>query len=66
MKSSPRCLYNNSFSNFLSENDTSILGTLCDNYHGDAKTTTRDAWKGEIAVMQDTLSRFTKTKYHII
>ena len=55
MKSSPRCLYNNSFSNFLSENDTSILGTLCDNYHGDAKTTTRDAWKGEITVMRNVL-----------
>lgn len=66
MKSSPRCLYNNSFSNFLSENDTSILGTLCDNYHGDAKTTTRDAWKGEITVMQSVLSQLSDKNGRIV
>lgn len=66
MKNSPRCLYNNSFSNFLSENDTSILGTLCDNYHGDAKTTTRDAWKGEITVMQSALSQFSDKDGRIV
>ena len=42
----PRCLYNNRFRDFITESEVSILGTLCDNYHGDAKTTTRDAWKG--------------------
>ena len=56
MKNNPRCLYNNSFYGFLSDTETTILGTLCDNYHGDAKTTTRDAWKGEITVMQKTLT----------
>ena len=56
MNNNPRCLYNNSFYGFLSDTETTILGTLCDNYHGDAKTTTRDAWKGEITVMQKTLS----------
>ena len=66
MKSSPRCLYNNSFSNFLCENDTSILGTLCDNYHGDAKTTTRDAWKGEITVMQSVLSQLSDRNGRIV
>ena len=51
----PRCLYDNNFIGFIQEDETSILGKLCDRYHGDAKTTTRDAWKGEITVMQDTL-----------
>ena len=55
--SSPRCLYQNSLIGFLGEPEAYILGSLCDNYHGDAKTTTRDAWKGEILVMQTTLSR---------
>ncbi len=54
----PRCLYDNSFLGYIREDGTSVLGKLCDRYHGDAKTTTRDAWKGEIAVMRDTLSRF--------
>ncbi|MCR4615340.1 MAG: DUF2075 domain-containing protein [Clostridiales bacterium] len=53
----PRCLYDNNLIDFIREDDTSILGKLCDRYHGDAKTTTRDAWKGEIAIMQETLSR---------
>ena len=35
-----RCLYNGSFKEFLDLDDNSILGILCDNYHGDALTTT--------------------------
>lgn len=57
MNNNPRCLYYNSFNGFLNEPETLILGELCDNYHGDAKTTTRDAWKGEISIMQKTLSQ---------
>ena len=52
----PRCLYDNSLIDFLIETDESVLGKLCDRYHGDAKTTTREAWKGEISVMKDALS----------
>ena len=51
-----RCLYNSSFSTFLWEPADSVFGKLCDNYHGDARTTTRDAWKGEITVMKETIS----------
>ena len=58
MKSNPRCLYDNSIVGFLNESDTSIFGTLCDNYHGDARTTTREAWKGEISIIKETLSHF--------
>ncbi len=61
-----RCLYDNNFMDFIREDDTSILGKLCDNYHGDAKTTTREAWKGEISVMKDALSRFTDKNGRII
>lgn len=57
VNNNPRCLYDNNFIDFIREDDTAILGKLCDRYHGDAKTTTRDAWKSEITVMQDTLSR---------
>ncbi|MCR5783648.1 MAG: DUF2075 domain-containing protein [Clostridia bacterium] len=55
MKNHNRCLYKNSFTDFLRESDTSILGALCDNYHGDAQTTTREAWKGEISILKETL-----------
>ena len=59
MKKSPRCLYDNGFDGFINEYDNSILGTLCENFHGIAKPTTIDAWSGEISIMQETLSRLT-------
>ena len=53
-----RCLYNSSFEKFNNADNNSLLGILCDNYHGEALTTTREAWKGEISIMKDILSEF--------
>lgn len=66
MNNNPRCLYNNSFTGFLKETESSVLGLLCDNYHGDAQTTTREAWKGEISIMRDTLTRLVDQDGRII
>lgn len=66
MSSSVRCLYNNSFDAFCSESDSSVLGVLCSKYHGDALTTTRDAWIGEIAIMKKVLSPYRKEDGQII
>ena len=66
MSQNPRCLYNNSFAGFLREENNAILGTLIDNYHGEAKTTTIEAWKGEIAVMQSALHQLSDTNGRII
>lgn len=66
VNNNPRCLYDNNFIDFIRENETSILGKLCDRYHGDAKTTTRDAWKGEIAVMQRVLSQLSDKDGRIV
>ena len=66
MSNNPRCLYDNSFEGFLGESDNSILGTLCDHYHGDARTTTRDAWKDEISVMRNVLSQLDEKEGQII
>lgn len=57
MINTSRCLYENSIIGFLNDTGMSILGVLCDNYHGDAITTTRDAWKNEIVIMQKVLSQ---------
>lgn len=43
MSASPRCLFNSDFSSFLYKDIDSVFGALCDNYHGDALTTTREA-----------------------
>lgn len=54
-----RCLYNSSFEKFNNADNNSLLGILCDNYHGEALTTTREAWKGEISIMKDVLYELT-------
>ena len=56
MSKNPRCLYHNDFLTFLSQSTDSIFGMLCDSYHGDALTTTREAWKREIEIMKSVLS----------
>lgn len=53
-----RCLYINSFENFKVDDDNFIFGKMCDNYHGEALTTTRETWKVEIAIMKDVLMQF--------
>ena len=61
-----RCLYDNSFTGFLSETNDAILGKLCNNYHGNAQTTTIDAWNGEISIMKETLYRLEDKTGQII
>lgn len=63
---SARCLYSNSFPRFLEETAYSILGTLCDRYHGNALTTTRDAWYGEILIMKKVLSQLADKAGRIV
>ena len=61
-----RCLYNSSFRTFLNTGDNSIFGLLCERYHGEALTTTREAWKSEIAIMKDVLANFADKQGQII
>lgn len=51
-----RCLYNSDFTTFLYTDADSIYRILDDNYHGEALTTTRDAWKSEIDIMKNVVS----------
>ncbi len=55
MRQSPRCLYESDLDSFLISGKESVFYTLCGNYHGDALTTTRDAWTGEIEILQTAL-----------
>ena len=50
-----RCLYNSSIKEFLNKDDNLIFGELCDKYHGEALTTTREAWKEEVSIMKSHL-----------
>ena len=53
----PRCLYSSSFASFTDTAGITVLGEICDHYHGETATTTRDAWKAEISIMQETISK---------
>ncbi|MBQ0089020.1 MAG: DUF2075 domain-containing protein [Prevotellaceae bacterium] len=61
-----RCLYNASFNEFLSAKQMNILGILHDNFHGEALTTTNDAWKSEIELLQDALQPWRDEKGEIV
>ena len=66
MGSSPRCLYDSSIEAFLAKNRESIFGILCDKYHGDALTSTREAWINEIDILRKTLNESKNIEGHII
>ena len=61
-----RCLYNSDFATFLYTDSASIYRMLYDNYHGEALTTTRDAWKTEIEIMKDVVSSLCDANGQII
>ena len=61
-----RCLYNSDFGTFLDTDSASIYRILDDNYHGEALTTTRDAWKAEIDIMKNVVSSLNNADGQII
>lgn len=63
---STRCLYNASFKEFLTAEPMEILGILHDRYHGEALTTTNEAWKGEIQLLQEVLQPWAQERGEIV
>ena len=66
MRKSPRCLYNSSLTAFAAVDKNFIFGILCDQYHGDALTTTREAWWAEILILKQVLAPFQNEDGQII
>ena len=67
MNKSTRCLYYVKLDKFLLEVDNNCaFGCLCENYHGEALTTTREAWKEEILIMKDIISKYSSEDGKII
>ena len=62
----PRCLYSKHFIDFLNDSEESVFGIICDRYHGDAPTTTREAWREEIPIMRDVLAGLDEKSGQII
>lgn len=61
-----RCLYKATLKEFTQADSYSILGTLCDNYHGSTLTTTREAWNREITILKDILYEYSNQDGDII
>ena len=51
-----RCLYIATIKEFLKQERLAVLGALHNNYHGEALTTTDEAWMGEIDILQQVLT----------
>lgn len=66
MGRSTRCLYDSSIADFLDSEAELILGILCDRYHGVALTTTREAWKGEIEILKDSMKSLGRPDGRVI
>ncbi len=63
---SNRCLYSASFNEFIKKDKLSVLGALHNNYHGEALTTTDEAWIGEIEILQKVLLPWSKEDAQIV
>lgn len=66
MEKNPRCLYDSEIRTFLQQEKETLLGILCEGYHGAALTTTREAWVAEIELLKNALRPWKDSKDHII
>lgn len=66
MRKSSRCLFDSNLKTFLEKEQKTIFGELCDKYHGDALTTTREAWLKEIEILQKVLTPWKESDGRII
>ena len=66
MGNSPRCLFEDKIELFLSKEKEVTFGILCERYHGDALTTTREAWIKEIEILKRELQLWNDSEGHTI
>ena len=61
-----RCLYIASIKNFVEQERLAILGSLHNNYHGEAQTSTDEAWMAEIDILQKVLVPWKDERAQVI
>ena len=66
MSANNRCLYDDKFKSFYDKDDDFVFGKLCDRYHGDVYTSSRDAWKYEISIMKKLIYPYKNKEGKII
>lgn len=65
-KRTNRCLYKSDFKSFIEADPYSVLGHIHDAFHGQALTTTDEAWLGEIQLLQNVLLPWKEEEADII
>ena len=66
IKRTNRCLYKSDFKSFIEADPFSVLGRIHDAFHGQALTTTDEAWLGEINLLQNVLLPWKAEEAEII
>jgi len=66
VNNNPRCLYDGDIKTFISKEKEYIYGIISGDYHGDEPTTTREAWKKEIELLQNVLEPWKESDGRII
>lgn len=66
IKRTNRCLYKSDFKSFIEADPFSVLGRIHDTFHGQALTTTDEAWLGEINLLQNVLLPWKAEEAEII
>ena len=65
-RTSPRYLYSSPFGAFVQADPMAVLGQLHHAYHGQALTTTDEAWLGEIQLLQRVLQPWQEEEAEVI
>ena len=66
IKRTNRCLYKSDLKSFIEADPYSVLGRIHDAFHGQALTTTDEAWLGEIKLLQNVLLPWKEEEAEII
>ena len=66
IKTTNRCLYKSDFKSFMESDSYSVLGRIHDAFHGQALTTTDEAWMGAIQLLQKVLFPWKDEEAEII
>lgn len=65
-KQSNRCLYNSDIKSFIEADSYAVLGRIHDAFHGQALTTTDEAWSSEIDILKEALLPWKDEEAEII
>lgn len=65
-RANPRAMYSASFKEFISTPAMQIVGIIHDNFHGNALTSTHEAWQVEVELLQDILQPWQEEDAQIL